>query len=203
LAEWVTDPVSHQRALKSATVLVNRLDYGLFGFAVSSQQIPTEALHYYSMARCEGGWRYEFAQHHQCDAETLIENLFQRSDTETVEFKDDTRARCFHFEGETLVFACVVDTQPVAASRTWLASLLTQKHSRATRNSLLAGFKSNSSDDIGEIVCTCMAVGSKQIEAAISQRGCASINEVADSTGAGSNCGSCRAEIATFLKHLP
>lgn len=52
------------------------------------------------------------------------------------------------------------------------------------------------------MVCACRGVRQGRIEAAVAG-GCASVEAVAETTGAGSACGSCRPEIARLLTHSP
>ena len=56
-------------------------------------------------------------------------------------------------------------------------------------------------EDQGPLVCACRSVGSKTIEAAI-RGGCHSPDAVGDKTSAGTQCGSCRPEIARMIIRL-
>ncbi len=52
--------------------------------------------------------------------------------------------------------------------------------------------------DKGPLICACLKVGARAIRSAVIA-GAASIDAVAAATGAGSNCGSCRPEIARLI----
>jgi assimilatory nitrate reductase catalytic subunit len=52
--------------------------------------------------------------------------------------------------------------------------------------------------DPGAIVCACLGVGVNTIRQAIGQ-GCAGVAALGQATGAGTNCGSCRPELAALL----
>ena len=53
-------------------------------------------------------------------------------------------------------------------------------------------------EDQGPIVCVCHNVGARRISAAIAG-GATSLDQVGAACGAGTNCGSCRPEIAALI----
>jgi NAD(P)H-nitrite reductase large subunit len=55
--------------------------------------------------------------------------------------------------------------------------------------------------DAGAMICACLKVGSRAIETAITAGAC-SIEAVGTATGAGTNCGSCRPELARMIQAL-
>jgi assimilatory nitrate reductase catalytic subunit len=63
---------------------------------------------------------------------------------------------------------------------------------------LLAGRPSKGQADHGAIVCSCFGVGASQIAAAV-RDGCATVEAIGAALQAGTNCGSCRAEISTII----
>jgi assimilatory nitrate reductase catalytic subunit len=67
---------------------------------------------------------------------------------------------------------------------------------------LLAGRPLAARPDVGAIVCACLKVGKKTIDAAITA-GCRSAEAVGAATGAGTNCGSCRPQIAPMIAATP
>jgi assimilatory nitrate reductase catalytic subunit len=69
---------------------------------------------------------------------------------------------------------------------------------RANRLQLLAGRPGAGQRDPGTIVCACLEVGLNDIRGAIA-RGATSVDSVGAVTKAGTNCGSCRAEIGRLI----
>ena len=63
---------------------------------------------------------------------------------------------------------------------------------------MLAGRPGAGGVDRGPIVCACFGVGANEITCAVA-RGCTSIAAIGAATQAGTNCGSCRAEIRNIL----
>jgi assimilatory nitrate reductase catalytic subunit len=83
--------------------------------------------------------------------------------------------------------------------RDWLAELFALPALDAVaRSSLLFGRAPGAPVDRGPLVCACLKVGAKAVQAAI-VAGAASPDAVGAATGAGTNCGSCRPEIARMI----
>jgi assimilatory nitrate reductase catalytic subunit len=81
--------------------------------------------------------------------------------------------------------------------RSWLASLFGHALTPADRRCLLVGARSDAPDP-GPTVCACFSVGANTIRTAI-QGGCDSVEAVGRALKAGTNCGSCRPEIARLV----
>src|SRR5690606_17637273 len=103
------------------------------------------------------------------------------------------------FEGDRLVFALWLAPDPVLVSRQWAVSLLSESHPPQTRASVLAGRPGTDRPDPGAIVCACNGVGINTILDAVTSGGCHTVDAVGVATLAGTNCGSCRAEIAQLV----
>lgn len=203
LTQRVTDPVSRQPALKRAEVAVTKQRVAHYGFALSNIPLDTKRFDYFSKARCEGGWRYEFALYTSVDMSAVATIIMKHLGTDCVEYNaNNGRYSHFSFTGKSMTTALIIDTKPVLCSRSWLSMQLNKTHQPQDRNSLLAAIKPQDKEDIGELVCTCMEVGSKQIESAIIQRQCNTVSAISRDTLAGTNCGSCRSEIAVILKRI-
>ena len=54
--------------------------------------------------------------------------------------------------------------------------------------------------DKGAIVCSCFDVGANEIRDAVTKGGCRTVDAVGTKLNAGTNCGSCRAEIGRMLR---
>ena len=83
--------------------------------------------------------------------------------------------------------------------RAWLAELFAAETLTAeARTALLFGRPLGAPLDAGPLVCACLKVGAQAIERALAA-GAAGVDAVGAATGAGTNCGSCRPEIARIL----
>ncbi len=207
VTDRVTDPVSRQPALKHSKVSVKKRNFSHYGFMVSRASVAGQHLDYFARARCEGGWRTEFAVT-ECDNPAslpgkLLSQSASQAEFETLTLQDQSTGRFSYlaFRDTELTAAIIIDSSPVAASRSWLADQLTVPHEGCDRHRLLAGLKPPDAQDNGMLVCSCMMVGESVIEKAVLS-GCCTVNSVGEVTTAGTNCGSCRGDIAAMIKQL-
>lgn len=204
LTEQDVDPVSGQPALKFAKVKVARYDHLKYGFAITHERLTSKEFVYVARARCEGGWRTEFA----VDADTNIKALIKSKISsphqfEALEFEDNSLHRFNYvvFDGPKLHSAFFTADQPVPASRDWLVGVFSrQQNSKFVRHALLAGFEPDSGENNGKLICTCFGVGEKQIVKAIRKNNAETIARIGELTCAGTNCGSCRGELSSLIK---
>jgi assimilatory nitrate reductase catalytic subunit len=90
-------------------------------------------------------------------------------------------------------------TQSKLPSRDWLTGLFTlDQVTPQDRIALLAGRPLGPVEDVGAMVCACLKVGARTIEKACAG-GAVTVEAVGAATGAGTNCGSCRVEIARLI----
>ncbi len=104
------------------------------------------------------------------------------------------------FTGSKLFAAAYVSQGPVQVSRHWASNLLSESFTPKNRTSVLAARPGNDQPDTGSIVCSCFMVGSKQISHAAETCNDVSVAGIGKLLKAGTNCGSCRGEIASILK---
>ncbi|MEO1706032.1 MAG: (2Fe-2S)-binding protein, partial [Pseudomonadota bacterium] len=102
----------------------------------------------------------------------------------------------FH-EGGTLAAALFIAPRPVAVMRDYLATEPGQP-----AKGILSGRAPADVPDPGATLCACFSVGVNTIARAVEARGLASVEEVGNCLRAGTNCGSCRSEIATLLAEM-
>jgi assimilatory nitrate reductase catalytic subunit len=99
--------------------------------------------------------------------------------------------------------ACLmVSATGTLPARNWLTSLFLQASIEAAdRRCILLGQRQGGVDP-GPTVCACFGVGSNTIRAAIAA-GCCTVDAVGTKLKAGTNCGSCRPEIARLVAATP
>ncbi len=196
------DPQSGQPALKMASVAIEPVAAAWYGFAVSRARPVLAEADYWALAEAPGGWRVEFARIEDIeDVEAWVRRAFGiDADAALVSISDPASGRQSFalFAGEDLVFAVYFARQPVLVSRQWAVSLLTEAVAPQRRADILSGRPGAGRPDPGPIVCACFSVGASQIAAAAAA-GCASVEAIGVALNAGTNCGSCRSEIAGIL----
>ena len=197
------DPVSGQPELKATPVAIAAFDAAWYGFAVMREKPERLSSAYWALARAAGGWRVELADlNTPADWPTAAhEMLTLDDDTDMLAYRDVANGghRFAAFEQGRLVAALFIARDPVAVSRSWLAAKLTADFPDArSRIALLAGRGGAAEKDKGAIVCSCFEVGATQISDA-AREGSNSIADVGVALKAGTNCGSCRAEIGRLI----
>ncbi|OOY17446.1 nitrate reductase [Thioclava sp. DLFJ4-1] len=191
------DPVSGQPESKGCAVQISPYQAAWFGFAASVQDV-TPRTGYWAKARSKSGWRIELAgREAPADWEAFARDLFALPDAEAVTMSDAGRGLAriaLMVEGHVsaVLFAA---PEPVAVSRGHVAALLGE----TDQPSLLAGRAGADQPDPGAIVCACFDVGVNTILAAIADQGLASVEAIGAALQAGTNCGSCRPELAALL----
>ena len=196
LVASATDPVSGQPESKAALCDLQPFDAAWYGFAVSSAPMAPDSA-YWALARATGGWRAELAD------ETLPGNwedfaraLFDLPKAALQMVQDPARgaARLAFRQKGRLVAALFAGPRPLALARDHLATL-----PGAEAAHVLAGQVPTDMPDPGPTLCSCFGIGVNTILRAIEDEGLLSVEEVGNALSAGTNCGSCRPEIAALL----
>ena len=197
----LTDPVSGQPASKHAAAKVERFAVARYGFAVLRQKPDRLDADYWAIARCVGGWRVELAFREEQNWGALAAALFGEADAGPLSYSDREGGllRFAAFSGEALAGALFLASGPVAVSRAWAVEQLSASFADPrARFNVVAGRPGKGAVDKGATVCSCFAVGAKQIAEAARQ-GCVTVDAVGKALQAGTNCGSCRSEIKGIL----
>jgi assimilatory nitrate reductase catalytic subunit len=194
------DPISAQPALKMAEVHAEPVHTRLYGFFVSKTR-PTLDADYWAVAEATGGWRGELAWFDEpADLTAWLRAAFGLGDSANIESVLDARSgrrSLALVENGRLIVALYTAPDPVLVSRQWAADLLGADDLGAI--TVLAGRPGADMPDSGAIICSCFSVGINTITSAVTQQGCATVEAVGACTKAGTNCGSCRAEIRGII----
>ncbi|WP_294223870.1 nitrate reductase [uncultured Shimia sp.] len=192
----VVDPVSGQPDSKSAYVSLSKFNAAWYGYAVAVQQ-PHATTNYWAKAKLADGWQLELANVNTPESwEGFARTLLRTGEAQCSSLFDTSKGRvrmAFHC-GEQLVGALFVDRSPVQMSRTFAGKALGQ-----SGLGVLAGRPSTVQLDPGATVCACFNVGVNTILAAIEDKNLVSVEQISTTLSAGSNCGSCRPELAALL----
>ncbi|MDF0602527.1 molybdopterin-dependent oxidoreductase [Psychromarinibacter sp. C21-152] len=191
-----TDPVSGQPESKAAVVAARPYAATWYAFAVSAAPMTPDAP-YWSRARTRSGWRAELAgTEAPADWEAQARALFGLPDAAVQAVTDPARGHhrfAFH-DGDRLLAALFVAPEPVLAGRDYLATVPGTDAPEA-----ITGRAPADRPDPGPVVCSCFDVGINTILAAIETQGLHSVDQIGAALQAGTNCGSCRPELATLI----
>jgi assimilatory nitrate reductase catalytic subunit len=195
------DPISGQPESKQTPVTVEPFATGWVGLALSRERLAAPAAEYWVAGRARNGWRLELAG---AEAPSDWEDFARQTlggDGDWAAYRDQASgAHRFARLNNGQLEACLyVARAHVDASHEWLAELFAKPTLDAgDRMALLAGRPREARADDGPLVCSCYGVGRNKINATIAA-GAASVEEVGARTSAGTNCGSCKAEIGNLI----
>ena len=200
LVAAATDPVSGQPESKASIVAAERWQPAWYGFAVSCRPMAPQA-EYWALARTGTGYRAELAGLAPLtEPETAARDLFAMPDAEVQMMTDSHKgiARLALFQNGKVMAALFTAPEPVAVSRDYLAGL-----PGTSAAGVLTGLPAADQPDPGPVVCACFNVGANTILQAIEDGGLLSVADVGIALQAGTNCGSCRSDIAGLLARRP
>ncbi|MEM0928006.1 MAG: molybdopterin-dependent oxidoreductase [Pseudomonadota bacterium] len=196
------DPVSGQPALKASTVSVEAFRPAWYGFAVGSAASEPDAA-YWARAVSDRGVRFELAGSERPSEwrSFAVKLLGMPRDARLIEEVDEKgySYRCAVFMRGRVWGAFIAGSEPIVVARDWLADQIGRVVLATDRHLILRGQPPDGYLDPGPTVCACLDVGRNTICAAI-KNGAHSLNAVGDATGAGTGCGSCRAEIRKLME---
>ncbi|WP_373635697.1 molybdopterin-dependent oxidoreductase [Yoonia sp. SS1-5] len=194
------DPVSGQPALKGAQVTATRFDAGWYGFAVSAAQMaPTRP--YHAIARTRTGWQAECAGYKlpmDWEAEARTITAISHGDAATLHDPATGQTRVAIIVDGRISALFFAATDPVVVNRQHAASLI---GSAVGGLAALAGRTAADKPDPGATVCACFNVGVNTLRAAAAA-GAQSVERIGEVTCAGTNCGSCKPELAALLDRM-
>ncbi len=186
------DPVSGQPESKGATVAASRFKAAWYGFAVSRQPM-TPAAAYWAQTRSAAGFRAELAGDAQPeDWAGFAARLFGTKGVAAQTVQDPQRGlfRTAFMGDEGVKAALFVSRTPVAVMRDYVAGLPAE---------VIAGRSPADQPDPGPQICACFNVGVNTIVTAIEAQGLHDVAQIGEALQAGTNCGSCRPELAAIL----
>lgn len=205
LIKTVVDPISGQPEFKHAIASIKPCDARWYGFIISRHKPALKYSRYWARSRGKGFWRYEVAGKEQPEdwalhAKTLL-NV--EAGEEWAEFYDkaDGHYRAARFIDGCLDSVIFIDSSILLPPRDWLISLFQkQTISAKERASLLMGLPPTDVADTGKIICACFNVGEITIRDVVTEKTASSVEAVGEICQAGTNCGSCRPEIAEIIR---
>lgn len=190
------DPVSGQPESKSSVVALKPFTAAWYGFAVSSEALALDS-DYWALAATLSGYRAELASLGQTeDWETFARKLFGLPEAQMSLVADTARnsARIAFEENGCLLAALFVSPEPVAVMRDYLTTLPGE-----AATDVLTGRSPADRPDPGPTLCSCFGVGVNTIVSAIETQSLISVDAIGAALQAGTNCGSCRPELAALL----
>lgn len=193
----VTDPYSGQPALKSGAVSAALYTPKWYGFLATDTPLKLTTP-YGAIARTNTGWQAELAgsktpQDWAQEARTIAD----LPDAEVSLYEDHVTGtiRVALSSGGTIKALFFASPSPVVLSR---PAAIAHIGTQITPLAALAGRGAADQPDPGATVCACFSVGKNTLLTAIAE-GAKTVSALGERTCAGTNCGSCKPELAALL----
>jgi len=193
----VTDPLSGQPASKSSAVSAEVFSPKWYGFLASTTE-PTPQTPYAAVARTNTGWQVELAGSKtpaDWEAEARLLSGQSGGDVSVQSDAATGTIRIAIAQDDLITALFFVSPTPVVVSRAAIVGLIGTDTSPLAA---LAGRSASDQPDPGATVCACFNVGRNTLLASIAN-GAGSIAALGEVTCAGTNCGSCKPELAALL----
>lgn len=194
----VTDPLSGQPALKSNSVTISLYKPRWYGFLSAARELRPQTP-YAAIARTTTGWQAELADMELPEdwaAEARL--LAGLPDTHASVHQDASTGtlRVALCAGDIIQALFFASPSPVALSRSAAIA-----HVGTTTAPLvaLAGRTAADQPDPGATVCACFGVGKNTLLTVIA-KGANTVEALGHQTCAGTNCGSCKPELASLIE---
>jgi assimilatory nitrate reductase catalytic subunit len=200
----VVDALSGEPEFKHTPARVTRGPMDWRGYLLSRNQVQGLPASWWAASKLENCWRYELAGAAAVkpSREWLQSHLgIEGIDAEWIEYHDEAAGsyRAAVLVAGRLQACLLLERSATLPARAWLIDQFGKAQVEATgRSSLLRGRPGEGNCDPGPTICACFSVGANAILDAI-KAGCSSVQEVGQLLRAGTNCGSCRPEIARMI----
>jgi assimilatory nitrate reductase catalytic subunit len=202
----VVDPLSGEPEFKHTPARLEAVAVEWQGFLLSREPVAVPDALWWARSPGEAAHRLEFAGRGATrpDAVWLRQALPQLEQADWIEFDDSVAGnyRAALLVNGRLEACLMVSRSRALPGRSWVASLFALPQLEPMdRRCILLGRRLDGIDP-GPTVCACFGVGVNVIRAAISD-GCTTVAEVGAKLRAGTNCGSCRPELAKLIAVQP
>lgn len=189
------DPVSGQPGFKDCAASIAPVVPDWRAFLVAAAEPEVTGCLYWSRIRLPGGWLVEAAGLGQAPFDALLPDG-QRLEVEDI---DRGMKRVAVLDGDGRLAAAIFATRTGdLPPREWIAEQLGAELPDPAE--LLAGRPAAPRPDPGPQVCVCFDVGLNTIVGAIAGQGLTSVVSIGKALNAGTNCGSCRPQLAAILR---
>jgi len=206
LVSPAVDPISGEPEFKHTPARVEPFVVDWYGVLCTRRALATPDFAWWTLVRCGGTLRYELAgRGTPADWSAWARPLLQATDphADYLEYRDvgtGSYRSVFLCDDRLAAYLCVARRAELPPRR-WLVSLF-EKRSLAEldRLGLLAGRPMSKGQDQGPLVCSCFGVGRNTLRETIARDHITRLEEVGARLQAGTNCGSCVAEIRALLQ---
>ena len=207
----VCDPHSGQPEYKNTPVRLLPAKFQWHAFALSRHPLAVQnafpGADYYVCAKGPGYYRYELSWTDKPASWTALGRKLADhcgDGLEQIEYSN-TASGQFRYaclQGGKLQACLFVSSDHNLSTRAWLAGLFGDQVPDNARASLLAGKPGKDVPDTGPVVCACFAVGLNAVQETLRSGIATSVEDIGNLLKAGTNCGSCKPELARIIEDM-
>jgi assimilatory nitrate reductase catalytic subunit len=199
------DPYSGQPELKATPARVEPVEFAYRGFALTRHAIALPAGTWFARVAVANGEGLLFATNEPPDFWQGFATTLTTAENELAEYVDPPRGlvRIAAFRSGQLD-ACIF-VGPAKTPPQWDAVRLLFEAgvvSERDRRILLSGRSGDGLAETGPVICACYSIGLLAIRKAIATGEAASVADIGRALRAGTNCGSCVAELRAIIEEM-
>jgi assimilatory nitrate reductase catalytic subunit len=205
LVAAANDPYSGQPELKATPARVEPVEFAYRGFALARHPIALPAGTCFARVAVANGEGLLFATNEPPDFWQRFAATLMTEEHELAEYVDLprglVRVAAFHSEQlDACIFVGPAETSPQwdVVRSLFEAGVVAERDRRI----LLSGRSGDGLAETGPMICACYSVGLAAIRKAIATGEAASVADIGRTLRAGTNCGSCVAELRTIIEEM-
>ena len=205
LVNAVVDPISGQPESKHAPVSVRPLAVAWNGFVLTRSALQNKPDDYWALVRESESLRYALAGREKpADwGATVRQWLGEEGNWIELEDTRNDGYRAARIKDGRVDAIVVIARETGALPHSWLnEQFALEAADDGLRRTILSGRPATPVKDAGRQVCACFNVGLNTIIEAIQEQELASVEGIGSALRAGTNCGSCKPELAVILQDL-
>jgi len=200
------DPLSGQPELKHGAVSVAPYLVEQHAYVVTRNELPASWLQtnasIWTKTKIRGGFAYSLANasaNPQLASEFLKALSEDDPEYESIRLQNGASEHVCALTGSRIHALLFISASKVTPDRGWMESLLeSELISSVQLNNVLRG-EASEEFTLGRTVCSCFGVRERTIEDAIENKGCTTVESLGGELKCGTNCGSCKPELAQIL----
>ncbi len=210
------DPYSGQPESKFTPCAIKPLNPSSYGLFISEEKPDIKKLRelsrnpkrdYWALMPIDGGWAIECAGDDLIKAGQEVLSAYLGFDIskedEPFELMDPQKGlvKRAYFKKTNLRGVLFIGPEPINASRGYMKDLLSGEFITSNdKFACLTGRPGKDAPDKGAIICSCFNIGVNEISEAIEIHNCRSVKAIGEKLNAGTNCGSCKTELAKLIE---
>tara|TARA_R110001583_G_scaffold11285_1_gene51319 strand:+ start:43397 stop:46096 length:2700 start_codon:yes stop_codon:yes gene_type:complete len=204
----IFDQTSGQPAFKSTPVNIKKWHYDSEAMFLSRHALDLNEFDYWVKQKVENGFLYRIADARSPASlskqlkSLIVDQSSQNNIIRNLDYSDQqqTLLRYACISEQKVVGAYIVATHLQNQAIDWLENILSMPLDTSIERTLISGYVEGKLA-AGKIICACKQVGKITLTDAIEASPGCTVEQICQSTGAGTGCGSCIPEVAELISY--